>query len=301
MPDEAERGEDGADGHRMVHLDPDAEHTHQEERQPPRRHAHFEGPGMGKLGFDAFGVGITVVAPPEVLSRARTILPPGSRERESREDDEFFYLRPQENQVYTVVHGFDTVSGSSDLQIALEVLDSRLRLHVATESPNHIFIHAGVVGHGGRAIVIPGKAFSGKTTLITELVRAGATYYSDEFAVLDETGLVHPYPKPLSIRSDTLSQVDHAVEAIGGIAGSEPLPIGLVAATVYWPGSQWEPQQLSSGEAALALLENAIPAQTRAEQAMSVISKAVDGAVALRGHRDEAATIVPHLLATLKA
>ena len=39
----------------------------------------------------------------------------------------------------------------------------------------------------GRAIVIPGRTFSGKSTLVAELVRAGATYYSDEYAVEDET------------------------------------------------------------------------------------------------------------------
>jgi hypothetical protein len=31
---------------------------------------------------------------------------------------------------------------------------------------------------------------------VAELVRAGATYYSDEFAVLDSRGRVHPFPRP---------------------------------------------------------------------------------------------------------
>jgi hypothetical protein len=38
---------------------------------------------------------------------------------------------------------------------------------------------------GPLAILIAGRSFSGNTTLAAELVRAGATYYSDEFKVVD--------------------------------------------------------------------------------------------------------------------
>jgi hypothetical protein len=42
-------------------------------------------------------------------------------------------------------------------------------------------------------MVLPGKSFAGKTTLVAALVRAGAEYWSDEYAVLDANGDVHPY------------------------------------------------------------------------------------------------------------
>src|SRR4051794_20574153 len=48
--------------------------------------------------------------------------------------------------------------------------------------------------------VIPRVSHSGKTTLVAALVRAGATYYSDEYAVFDAQGSVHPYARPLGIR-----------------------------------------------------------------------------------------------------
>ena len=66
-------------------------------------------------------------------------------------------------------------------------------MHLAERARNRIFIHAGVVGWQGRAIVIPGRSFSGKSTLVAALLQAGATYYSDEFAVLDGRGYVHPF------------------------------------------------------------------------------------------------------------
>jgi hypothetical protein len=60
-----------------------------------------------------------------------------------------------------------------------------LRIYVGLHAPNQIFIHAGVVAHEGRVIVIPGLCMAGKATLVLALVRAAAVYYSDEFAVLD--------------------------------------------------------------------------------------------------------------------
>src|SRR5262249_53029615 len=76
------------------------------------------------------------------------------------------------------------------------LVEASLQLHVAEMAPQHVFVHAGVVGYGGRAILLPGRSFSGKTTLVAELARAGAEYYSDEYAVLDSAGAVHAYPRP---------------------------------------------------------------------------------------------------------
>ena len=81
---------------------------------------------------------------------------------------------------------------------------------------------------------MPGRSFSGKTTLVRELVRAGATYYSDDYAVFDARGRVHPFPRQLSIRRNGAHvQERHPVESLGGVAGEMPLPVGLVAVTEY--------------------------------------------------------------------
>ena len=48
------------------------------------------------------------------------------------------------------------------------------------------------------------------------MVRAGATYYSDEYAVIDDTGLVHPFARPLGIREEgSYVQTKCAAEALG--------------------------------------------------------------------------------------
>jgi hypothetical protein len=144
--------------------------------------------------------------------------------------------------------------------------------------------------------LIPGKSFTGKTTLVAELVRAGATYYSDEYAVLDDEGMVHPYAKPLSLRDERQEQHDHHVHALGGVAGVEPLRVSLVVVTSYRPGTTWRPQQVSAGRGALALLSNTVPARLRPEQSMKTTSRAVDDAVVLEGERGEAADIAARLL-----
>ena len=92
------------------------------------------------------------------------------------------------------LYGDDVLLARSfDVDEVFESLESDLRLFVAELAKHRVFVHAGVVGWKGQAIVIPGRSYSGKSTLVAELVRAGATYYSDEYAVLDARGRVHPF------------------------------------------------------------------------------------------------------------
>jgi hypothetical protein len=136
---------------------------------------------------------------------------------------------------------------------------------------------------------------------VRALVEAGATYYSDEFAVLDESGLVHPYTKPLSVRKFQTPTVDYHVHELGGIAGEVPLPVGMVITTRYRAGADWDPEELSPGAGALAVLEHAIAARVRPEQTLRVLKAALSGAVILSGDRGEADELAEILLDTFRA
>jgi hypothetical protein len=256
---------------------------------------------------EACGVPVRISTNSEsVWARLGALLPPGWVEHadDTAVDPEreipHFTLMSEDGLEY-LVRRDETFLARSSLEIALHVFDARLRGYIALHSPDRVFVHAGVVGHRGRAIVIPGASFSGKTTLVAELVRAGAAYYSDEYAVLDEQGLVHPYPKPLSIRARPGVGTHHAVESLGGAAGTDPLPIGLIVVSQYRRDATWEPRQLTQGEAVLALFENTIPAQDRPEETMTALRQAVDGSgvVALAGERGDAAEMIPQLLASV--
>jgi hypothetical protein len=280
--------------HAHAHDHGDHQHDHSQEFEVPAE--------LDMVCFDSFGVAIAVSAPRDVIPRVDAILPPGATVRPPQEGDSHFILSPRPQLGYRLQHGPESFPAGADVKVALEVLGQRVREQVAQNAPDHTFVHAGVVGQNGRAILLPGLSFSGKTTLVSELVRAGATYYSDEYAPIDDEGRVHPYPKPLAIRTaGTYDQTDHHVSAFGGVQGVEPLPVGLIALCWYEIGSTWQPRQLSGGEAVLAVLANTFSTEERPDQALPAVTKAVSGAITLEGTRGDAAATARMLLAALDA
>lgn len=254
-----------------------------------------------ELRLEAYGVRLAVSTnSTEVLERVKPRLPPGWTSSTKADPDQHLTLTTRDGFYFDLAIDGEGVAAAVELEVALDLLEVQLRFHIAQHAPGLIFVHAGVVGYKGRGIVIPGPTFSGKTTLVSELVRAGADYYSDDYAVLDGAGQVHPYAKPLSIRGDDSIQLDHDVAAFGGVAGETALPVGLVIVTNYRPGSSWGPVQLSPGEGVLALLANTVPAQERPAEALTAIRAAIGTATALDGDRGEAADIVGQILGSVR-
>src|SRR3954470_9379656 len=189
------------------------------------------------------------------------------------------------------------VARDHSIDRCLEALEVDARHTVAAMSRQRVFIHAGVVGWNGGAVVIPGASFSGKTSLVAELVRRDATYYSDEYAAIDRHGRVHPFAKRLSIRGDG----ERSPEELGGAAGRRPVPVRAIVDAPYREGARWRPRSRSAGEGALALLSNAIPGRDEPARKMSAVRAAASAALVLRGPRGEAAEAAEHLLARLAA
>ena len=254
------------------------------------------------IAFESLGVRVRVTADaPEVLERVPALLPPDSQPCPPSTADGWYEVRSRAEGRYDFLLDGSPVSEGIELPIALMLLEAQLRIYVGLNAQNRIFVHAGVVGYKGRAIVIPGLSFAGKTTLVLALVRAGAVYYSDEFAVLDERGRVHPYAKPVSVREGGEVQTDHEIERFGGVAGDVPLEVGAVVFTEYRRGAEWKPTELPSGKGALAMFANTLPALKRSEEAMRAIKHAVEGAMLLEGERGEAEGMAPALLARVSA
>jgi hypothetical protein len=254
-----------------------------------------------ELVFEAFGVRVLVASPTDELDRVRAMLPPGSRACAPTRLSASFVIAGGASDGYEVSRDGEALAGDLKLDLALEILQRELHWLIALEAPHHVFVHAGAVGHKGAAILVPGSSHAGKTTLVAALVRAGAEYYSDDFAPLDPQGKVHPFAKPLSLRDERWRQVDHHVDALGGRAGERPLRVGAVVVTTYGAGAEWRPRRLSGGQATLALLSHTVRAQTSPAQALRVINRAVDGATAIESARGEADLVAPLLLAELEA
>ena len=200
------------------------------------------------------------------------------------------------NQLY----GDDVrLARSFDLDELYERLESDLRLFVAELARHRVFVHAGVVGWKGQAIVIPGRSYSGKSTLVAELVRSGATYYSDEYAVLDSRGRVHPYARPLGMRSPGSDRAQKVkAEDIGATIGSKPLRVGLVLSTKFKAGARWRPREITHGKGVLELMSNTVAARSQPERALTVLPAALRSARILKGVRGEAGEIVEAILST---
>ncbi len=189
------------------------------------------------------------------------------------------------------------IARSTKLEDVFERFESDLRLFVGEFAPHRVFVHAGVVAWKGNAIVIPGRSYSGKSTLVAALVRAGATYYSDEYAVFDSKGLVHPFAKPLEIRAEgEFKQARITVDELGGKSGTKPLPVGLVLMTGYKRGAKWRPRKVSPGKGVLEMLFNTVSARRSPEKALSTLRHVTKKAEVLKGTRGDTSAIVDAIL-----
>jgi hypothetical protein len=171
---------------------------------------------------------------------------------------------------------------------------------VAAGARGRLFVHAGVVGWRGRAILMAGRSHSGKSRLVEAFLRAGAAYYSDEYAVLDRRGRVHPYPAPLTRRGgDGEPSRRYTPAELGGVAGAAPLPVGLVVVSAFRPGARWRLRRLTPGRGVLALLNHTVPARGRPADALATLARLCSRAPVLQGARGEAAETVARLLRAL--
>lgn len=264
----------------------------------------------GGATVSTFGVRVGIrVTDPSALDPMLAHLPPGWQREATALVDRLYSvmtgaagsladMRP----LQMLFQDTDILAASSDLQDVCDAFETDLQMHIAEVARGRLFVHAGVVGWKGRAILIPGRTFTGKSTLVAELVRAGATYYSDDYAVLDARGRVHPYPKPLSIREEpTAKGKKYTIEEIGGRVGRGPLPVGLVIVSRYREGARWRPRHLSAGEGALALMANTVSARTEPAAAMSTLRQVVSSAHVLKGVRGDAKGIVGDILGKLES
>ncbi len=257
------------------------------------------------VSFVSYGLRIGVRAnTPEVMDQILELLPPGTKPARG----------PRVQLLYSVVAGgakprtrirrFNMlyadaarIARTTDWERVRDALEMDLQLYVAENARRRVFVHAGVVGWRGRAIVIPGHSLSGKTTLVRALVEAGGTFQSDEYAVLDSRGQVHPYVTKMSVRDSTSGHVEKIhPETLGWPIGVKPLPVGLVVVTSHRSGARWRPRQLSAGRAVMELLAHTVSARQQPERALATLRLAISDAMVIKGVRGEAKEIAAALL-----
>lgn len=258
-------------------------------------------PAVTDVAARAYGVRFLIrVADPVSLPALAARFPPGTRTNPASGRESFSCtLETRESTVgqsVTCVFLNDELHReTSSHELALDSFESLLRFEVARRSPRWTFVHAGVVGWHGRAILVPGQSLSGKSTLVRALVRAGATYFSDEYAVLDRKGLVYPFAQPLMHRTDIGIRERLSIDDLGGTLGTRALPVGLIASTRHEPGAIWNPKSLSAGEGLLALLAHTVRAQAAPSRSLQVLARVAEtatGVESLRGEAEDTAALL---------
>lgn len=252
------------------------------------------------FSFLSHGVAISVRSnAPRYLDVLSTRLPPGSTGFSGSQVNVIFSLwipaapaGPGRRHFTLLYRNDGLVSRDLDTQRVIHFFDQHARLTVAALAHDRVFVHAGVVGWKGRAIILPGPSRSGKSELVRALLGLGATYYSDEYAIIRPTGQVEPYLRPLSIRRTGVGQ-RHAI--VPAQAGATALPAGLLLFSQYHPDARWQPRRLSPAEATVGLISNAVAAIVSPQLVLrqaSALSRLVPAFQTPRGEAQQAATLI---------
>lgn len=260
------------------------------------------------IEITAFGVNIGVFCNDRELSKKirellPVVIPQNLCFAENIEHEHIFTIKKIENpDEILVARNDEEETAFTNQDSLLEYLGSQIRITVAEFAKSKVFIHAGAVAWNGSGIIIPGKSYSGKTTLVSELIKLGAEYYSDEYAVLDEEGFLHPYPKMLSMRGilNDWDQVDTEPEKFGAAVGNKKIPVGMILITKYEKKGKWRPKILMSGEGILEILQHTLPIRNNPDFVLKVLKKTATRAIIAKSKRGAASEFAPFFLEHLQ-
>lgn len=163
-------------------------------------------------------------------------------------------------------------------------------------------VHAGAVLIDGKALILPGSTHAGKSSLVAELLRRGASHLSDEYALIDRRGCVLAYPRPLLLRNGGSRQ---ALTLPGELNASftvgHPVPVGWIFSTSYTSGAAWSIREMSQGEAVMLLLRNTPHEMAQVPEIVDVFRRLAAGAVSYEGTRGDAADAAEKILEIVRA
>jgi len=157
-------------------------------------------------------------------------------------------------------------------------------------------VHAGAVLIKEKALLLPGLTHAGKSSLVAELLRRGASCFSDEYALIDSEGCVHSYPRPLLLRNGgplqslVLPKELHASYAIRTAA------VGWIMALDYGAGEVWDVHEISQGEAVMLLLRNTPHEMAQSPEMIEFFLRVATNAICYQGRRCDVAEAATHIL-----
>jgi len=187
--------------------------------------------------------------------------------------------------------------GVDKLEVILQRLSTEVRLLVGEQAVGRAFVHSGVVVVDDKAILLPGRTHTGKSTLTAALVSYGAKYYSDEYAIVDARGLVHPFLKPISLRNEKSKPIDIGTDK----AHLCPVQVGMVFISEYLKNALWKPRKLTGAEGVLRLVESSLSIRQNPKFALRAFNRLAKSGCfyeSIRAEADEAASSILHIFRT---
>ena len=93
-------------------------------------------------------------------------------------------------------------------RLTLPLLEWGLNWCVAVLAHQYLILHAAVLERDGRAVLMPAKPGTGKSTLCTALAHRGWRLLSDEMALVRPAdGLLDPIPRPISLKNASIDVI----------------------------------------------------------------------------------------------
>jgi hypothetical protein len=232
---------------------------------------------MRMLVGEGYGRVVALEGSPEALDAARGSLPFWWVDSEGTPEQVFGLVAPE----------------------AVPLIIRNVEGWIAEHACDVVFVHAAAVAVDGRAIVLPGTSFSGKTSLCVELLKRGADFLTDEFSVLDADGRVMPYPRPIHVRGDAGERNYVTPDSLGAMTATGTATVALAALLDYDERGGWSVTPVSPALSVLRLLDHTVCAQSRPEASLDAVTTALSGALCLEGTRGAATEAADLLLAEL--
>ena len=271
-----------------------------EARRGETRGGHDGGFASGR--YSAFGVSWDLQA--DDVATFHTLidrLPPGSLPSAGKTVERSYTLRTmpatlaESSASYLLSADGRSLVRSSEPADVADAFEDNLKWLVSERSPRKVFLRAGVVGWRDRAIVLPGGPGTGKSALVRALVAAGATYFSDDYAVL-EGNTVQPYPSRSCDWLEPAHALSYWLDDLAAPKAPRPVPVGVVLFAPYQPGAVFKPKLLSRGKSVLGMFKHAVAAQRTPAQVLRALDTVSRRCNALEGVRGDARAAAAYLL-----
>ena len=216
--------------------------------------------GLDRLGLECYGAKINFITDDDLLRSKLSVLLPVVVQT-------FFFDEAATGTVSLFTRrdsGFNGLYFNDETAMEFDefkqelyefVADKILMIMAIVSLPSKIYLHAGAVVWNNLGILVPGTSFSGKTTLVKELIKSGATYYSDDCIILDDQHNMLPFPRDLAIRTDN-GRIFRDAANFGAKNGQGKVKVNLILFAAFEEGGIWQPRKMLPGETVLGLLDN---------------------------------------------